>query len=116
MKPETVGKLKSGSWGLVVGAIVAIVIGFGWGGWSTAGTTDKMSAEAVVASQAAICVAQFMSQPDHVEKLSELDKVGTWNKAQFIEEGGWNKMPGQEKGIYSVARSCAEGLAVLIQK
>lgn len=116
MKPETVGKIKFGIWGLIGGAIVAMVIGFGWGGWSTAGTTDKKSAEAVVASQAAICVAQFMSQPDRVEKLSEFEQVGTWNKVQFIEEGGWNKMPGQEKGTYNVARSCADGLAILVQK
>lgn len=115
MKPETVGKIKFGSWGLVGGAIVAIVIGFGWGGWSTASTIDKMSAEAVVASEAAICVAQFMSQPNHAEKLAEFEQVGTWNRAQFIEEGGWNKMPGQEKGTYSVARSCAEGLAIMVQ-
>jgi len=32
MKPETVGIIKFGSWGLVGGAIVAMVIGFGWGG------------------------------------------------------------------------------------
>lgn len=116
MKKETVGKIKFSSWGIVGGAIVAMVIGFGWGGWSTAGTTDKISAEAVVASQASICVAQFMSQPNHADKLSELEKIGTWNKAQFIEEGGWNKMPGQDKGIYSVARSCAESLALLVNK
>ena len=116
MKKETVGKIKFGSWGIVGGAIVAMVIGFGWGGWSTAGTTDKISAEAVVASQAAICVAQFMSQPNHVEKLKELGQTDTYNRARFIEEGGWNKMPGQEKGIYSVARSCSEGLALLVNK
>lgn len=116
MKEETLGKIKFGGWGIVGGAIVAMVIGFGWGGWSTAGTTDKISAEAVVASQAAICVAQFMSQPDHAEKLSELEEAGTWNKAQFIEKGGWNKMPGQESGTYSVARSCAENLALLVNK
>jgi hypothetical protein len=116
MKPETVGKIKTGGWGLFGGAIVAIVIGFGWGGWSTAATSDKMSAEAVVASQAAICVAQFMNMPNHAEKLGEFEQVSTYNRPQFIEEGGWNKMPGQEKGTYSVARSCAEGLSVLIQK
>jgi hypothetical protein len=46
-----------------------MIIGFGWGGWSTATTTQKMSEEAVLASQAAICVAQFMKEPNHEEKL-----------------------------------------------
>ena len=60
MKPETAGKVKFGVWGLICGAVIAMIIGFGWGGWSTKGTTQKMTDEAVLASQAAICVAQFM--------------------------------------------------------
>jgi hypothetical protein len=50
MKPETAGKVKYGSWGLVCGAIIAMIIGFGWGGWTTAGTTQKMSDEAILKS------------------------------------------------------------------
>ena len=72
MKPETAGKLKFGVWGLIVGAVIAMIIGFAWGGWTTSKTTQEMSEEAVLASQAAICVAQFMKEPDHKEKLKEL--------------------------------------------
>ena len=89
MKPETAGKIKYGSWGLVCGAVVAMIIGFGWGGWTTAATTQKMSEEAVLASQAAICVAQFMQDPNHEAKLTELKKVDSWKRAEFIEKGGW---------------------------
>ena len=32
MKPETEGKIKYGVWGLVVGAVIAMIIGFAWGG------------------------------------------------------------------------------------
>ena len=32
MKPETAGKLKFGVWGLIVGAVIAMIIGFAWGG------------------------------------------------------------------------------------
>jgi predicted negative regulator of RcsB-dependent stress response len=74
MKPETAGKLKYGGWGLVCGAIIAMIIGFTWGGWTTSHTTKTMSEEAVLASQAAICVAQFMKEPNHEEKLKELEK------------------------------------------
>ena len=31
MKPETEGKIKYGIWGLVVGAIISMIIGFGCG-------------------------------------------------------------------------------------
>ena len=116
MKPETEGKVKFGSWGLVVGAVIAIIIGFAWGGWTTASTTKTMTAEAVLASQAAICVAQFMKQPNHEEKLKEYKKVGYWKGAEFIEKGGWDKMPGQKEADYAVSRACADGLEVLIKK
>jgi hypothetical protein len=116
MKPETSGKVKFGVWGLIVGAIVAMIIGFAWGGWITGGTAQKMSDEAVLASQAAICVAQFMKQPNHEEQLKELEKIDSWKRSEFIEKGGWDKMPGQKKAGPEVAQACAQGLEVLISK
>ena len=32
MKTETTGKIKYGCWGLACGAVIAMIIGFGWGG------------------------------------------------------------------------------------
>ena len=88
MKPENAAKIKYGVWGLICGGIISMIIGFGWGGWSTAATTERISAEAVLASQAAICVAQFRAQPNHEEKLKELSEVSSYQKANFIEKGG----------------------------
>ena len=116
MKPVTAGKVKYGVWGLICGAVISMIIGFGWGGWTTAGTTQKMTDEAVLASQSAICVAQFMKQPNHEEKLKELGEIEYWKRAEFIEKAGWDKMPGQEKAGSSVAEACAKGLEVLIKK
>ena len=116
MKPETTGKVKFGVWGFICGAIITMIVGFGWGGWSTAGTTQKMNDEAVLASQAAICVAQFMKQPDHEGKLKELGAIDSWQRGEFIEKGGWDKMPGQEKADIWVCRACADGLELLIKK
>ena len=116
MKPETEGKIKYGVWGLVVGAVIAMIIGLAWGGWTTSGTTKTMTDEAVLASQAAICVAQFMKEPNHEEKLKELAELNSWKSVEFIETGGLDKMPGQEKADYGVARACSYGLEVLIKK
>ena len=116
MKPETAGKVKYGVWGLICGAIIAIIVGFAWGGWSTAATTQKISEEAVLASQAAICVAQFMKEPNHEKKLKEIGELDSWRRAEFIEKGGWDKMPGQENAGFAVARACADGLEHLIKK
>ena len=116
MKPETAGKVKFGVWGLIFGAVIAMIIGFAWGGWSTKGTSQKMTGEALLASQAAICVAQFMKEPNHEEKLKELEKLDSYYRAEFITKGGWDKMPGQEKADPSVAQACATGLEVLMKK
>jgi hypothetical protein len=116
MKTETAGKVKFGVWGLIVGAVIAMIIGFALGGWTTSSTTQKMSEEAVLASQAAICVAQFMKGPNHEEKLKELGELDSWKRSEFIEKGGWDKMPGQEKAGYGVSRACADEVGLLIKK
>ncbi len=116
MKTETTGKLKAGGWGLVLGAVIAIVIGFAWGGWSTPSMTKAMAAEAVLASQAAICVAQFTKQPNYDETLKEFEKVTSWERAKFIKKGGWDKMTGQTESDYAVSRACADGIGLLIEK
>ena len=116
MKPETVGKIKYGVWGLICGAVIAMIIGFAWGGWTTSSTTRTRTQDAVVASQAAICVAQFMKEPNHEVKLKELSDLGSWQRAEAIEKGGWDKMPGQEKAGHAVARACADGIAFLSKK
>ena len=116
MKPESAAKIKYGVGGLICGAVIAMIIGFAWGGWTTAGGARTMTQEAVLASQAAICVAQFVKQPDHEQKLKEFGEVSSWTRAEFIEKGGWDKMPGQEKAGSAVARACAEGLELLIKK
>jgi len=116
MKPETAGKIKYGVWGLILGAIIVMILGFVWGGWSTKGTTQKKADDAVLASQAAICVAQFMKQPNYEAKLKEFGELDSYKRGEFIETGGWDKMPGQEKAGSAVSQACATGLEVLVKK
>lgn len=116
MKPETAAKIKYGSWGLIVGAIVAMIIGFGWGGWTTASTSQQKTEDAVLASQAAICVAQFMKTPGHADKLKEFESIDYWKRDDFIEKGGWHLLPGQEEAVNGVAQACTDGLTLLISK
>jgi hypothetical protein len=110
MTPVTAGKIKYGVWGLIVGAVIAMIIGFAWGGWKTRGAAATRTKEALLATRAAICVAQFMKQPNHQEKLKEFAAYTSWNRAEFIEKGGWDKMPGEGEAGFAVARACADGL------
>ncbi len=115
MTAETDVKVKYGIWGSVFGAVIAMTIGFVWGGWTTSGTTHKMSEEAVLASRAAICVAQFMSAPDHKMKIKELQGAENYQRSEVIEKGGWDKMPGQEKAAWGVSGACVAGLEAVIK-
>ena len=75
-----------------------------------------MGEEAVLAAQAAICVAQFMKEPNPEEKLQEFGKLLSYQRGAFIEKGGWDKMPGEVQAGRLVARACADGLEVLLKK
>ena len=75
MKVEMKEKLTYGVWGFIGGAVVAMVIGFYWGGWTTSSTSQTKSDEVVLASQAAICVAQYMKEPNSQEKLKEFEAI-----------------------------------------
>ena len=46
MKLETAAKIKYGVWVLFLGRH-AMIVGFAWGGWSTSGTTQTRTQDAV---------------------------------------------------------------------
>ncbi|MDP2645251.1 MAG: hypothetical protein Q8P24_09950 [Desulfobacterales bacterium] len=119
MKPETAGKIKYGISGLICGGIIAMIIGFNWGGWTTFSTSKTMTKEAVLASKAAICTAQFVKDPNYKEKLKEFDKLysyGMNNTTDYVRKFGWDKMPGEKKADSNVAPACASGIELLIKK
>jgi hypothetical protein len=116
MKPETEVKVKYGVWGLILGAVGAMIVGFNWGGWTTRGTSLEVTEAAVLTTRAAICVAQFAKAPKYQERLKELKATNSWERAAVIEKGGWDRMPGEEKAGFTVGRACADGLEVLMQK
>src|SRR5688572_33118367 len=115
MTPVTAGKVKYGVWGLFCGAVIAMIIGFVWGGWTTERTTQRMGEEAVLAAQAAICVAQFMKEPNHEEHLQALGKISSYQRGPFIAKGGWDKMPGEEQAGLWALRPSPTGLAWLMK-
>ena len=116
MKPETSAKFKYGVWGLIVGAATAMIVGFAWGGWVTGATAKVRSDEALLASRAAICVAQFMRAPNHAQEIKAFEQTDLWKRSELIEKGGWDKMPGQAEASGAVAEACAKGIQTLAAK
>jgi hypothetical protein len=102
--------VKPAAWGVVGGAIAAIVIGFAWGGWVTAGTAVQMEATsaeaAVVLAFTPLCVAKAEEQP---EQLVPLKEENNWQRDDFVIEAGWVDNV-SEKYRTEVARACATTL------
>jgi len=116
MNSETEIKAKYGAWGLILGAVGAMVIGFNWGGWITGKTSLATTEAAVLSTRAAICVAQFTKAPKYQERLKELKATNSWERAAVIEKGGWDRMPGEDKAEPTVGRACADGLDSALEK
>jgi hypothetical protein len=105
-------ELKPALMGAAVGAIALAIVGFTWGGWTTASSAaalaQKQASEAVIAALAPICVANFRRDKDSAAQLVELKKARSWEQASFVDKGGWAKMPGVESTDSAMSRSCAE--------
>ncbi len=103
--------------GAGAGAVAAMIVGFSWGGWVTGGTASEMAAKAsrnageqLVAS---ICVEAFVADANAAGNLVLLKEAKTYERDNFIEDGGWIIVPGLEKQITGAADVCAQRLLAL---
>ena len=108
--------VKYGAVGLVVGAIISTFSGFTWAGWQTKISSKEVTDAALLSTRSAICVAQFIKAQDYETNLKELEGISSFERHKFIEQGGWNKMPGEKRPSKTVSRACADGLGVLMEK
>ena len=103
--------------GAAAGAVVAMIVGFNWGGWVTGGTArelvQKSTSSAVVAALSPICVDKFQRSAEAATNMAELKKVSSYQQGSFIEKGGWATTPGGDSTNSAVARACAEMLGNL---
>jgi hypothetical protein len=99
-------------WGAVAGAVALAVIGFGYGGWVTGGSSRQMASsasnQAVIAALAPICVSQFNAQDDAARKVTELLAISTWSRGDAVEKSGFAAIPGNEARKGDIARACAD--------
>jgi hypothetical protein len=94
---------------------VTLIIGFGFGGWVTGGTAQKMADEAAAAAHnqlaAAVCAEEFMRAADARGRLAKLQALEWWERDDLVAAGGWATMPGDKEADGVVAQLCAERLA-----
>ena len=107
--------LKPTAWGVVIGAVGTMIVGFSWLGWTLGSTAERMAVErtnsALVVALTPTCVARFMQQQGAAVKLAEFQKIDSWRQREFIEAGGWATSTGDKAPNSGVANACAEELA-----
>src|ERR687897_2353050 len=99
--------VKPATWGVIGGAVAAMVIGFVWGGWVAGGTAVEMQAAsaetAIVQAFTPLCVAKAEQQP---EKLAPLKEESSYQRDDFVIEAGWGGNVSEEYRT-EVAKACA---------
>jgi len=96
--------------GAAAGAVVTMVVGFSWGGWSLGSTADKMAKErselAVIAALAPVCADKFRALPDAEAKTIALSKVEAWKRREeFPKE--FVTLPGETYPNSALVNACS---------
>ncbi len=96
--------------GIIIGAVAAVALGFGYGGWVTGGSAERMASgrvtAAVVSAYAPVCVEKFNAGATP-EQREGFDKA-SWKKDDYIEETGFANLPGSDRPNGAVADACAK--------
>jgi hypothetical protein len=105
-------KIKNSLWGAIIGAVFAIIIGFGWGGWVLGSTSQKnadtMVADALIARLVPMCIEIFNDDAQKEKKFRELSEKSYWERDAYVKEQGWATMPYENEPDSMVAEVCAE--------
>lgn len=81
-------------WSCAGSVILAMIVGFSWGGWTTGGSAQEMADKAAAQVRqelaAVVCVERFMAAPDAGVQLTALQEItSSYAQSKFVEEGGW---------------------------
>lgn|SRR5690606_16139904 len=104
-------------WSCFACIVLTMIIGFTWGGWVTGGSAESMAARAAQDAReqlvASICVERFVTAPNAAGKLEELKKASSWERDDFIEDGGWAKIVALDEAVPGAAEACADKLIAM---
>jgi hypothetical protein len=102
-------------WSCVASVVLTLILGFGWGGWTTGGkarlAAEGVASDAVAKRLAPICVIRFKADPGKAQKLKELNEVSSYERGEYVKKQGWATMPGEEAPDNRVADECVKLLA-----
>ncbi|HEX3178992.1 MAG TPA: hypothetical protein VHZ49_20110 [Methylomirabilota bacterium] len=102
-------------WGAVAGSVLTMIVGFSYGGWTTAGTASRLAKQqadmAVTTALVPVCIAQSKSDHGAAKKMGELRALtSSYDQRDFVTKTGWATVPGSEDANRDVAEACAAAL------
>lgn len=109
------GWIKPGIWGVVIGSILTMVVGFNWGGWTTSSTANQVASQradaAVTTALVPVCLAREKMDGTKGKKLGELKAITTsYEQTDFVMKTGWATFAGKTDPNRDVAEACASAL------
>ena len=107
--------LKPGIWGVIIGSILTMIVGFSWGGWTTSSTANQVAIQradaAVTTAFVPVCLAQEKVDAPKGKKLGELKAItASYEQTDFVMKAGWATFPGKADPNRDVAEACASAL------
>lgn len=101
---------KPGAYGALVGAVAVSILGFTWGGWTTAGSVQEMAdnfaAEQVTLAMVPVCLGLSEADVERVEKLATLREASGYQQRNAMMETGWATLPGTDAPSRDLADAC----------
>jgi hypothetical protein len=107
--------IKPTVWGVVVGSVLTMIVGFSYGGWMTTGTANQLARQqadvAVTTALVPLCLAQSKADRGLLKKLAELKALSSsYAQRDFVTKTGWATVPGSAEPNSDVAGACADAL------
>ncbi len=101
---------KPGVYGAFVGAVAVSIIGFSWGGWTTAGgaqeMADNFAAEQVTLAMVPVCLDLSEADAKRASILATLKEASNFQRRTAMMETGWATMPGTDAPSRDLASAC----------
>jgi predicted dienelactone hydrolase len=107
--------LKPFIWGVIVGSVMTMIMGFSYGGWTTSSSAARLAQQqadaAVTTALVPICIAQSKADRTALKKMAELKALtSSFDQRDFVTKTGWATVPGTHDPNHEVAEACAVAL------
>lgn len=104
-------------WSAAGAAFATMILGFTVFGWTTGGSAARMAEQAADKARAElvaqVCVEKFAAEADAAAKLAALKEASSWERDDFIKDGGWATLIGMTDSVNGAADACAEKLVAM---